>query len=286
MKTVLAALLLFPCLLHAGPEELKSYARVQPRKVNEGSALLASRRFPGVFWAINDSGGEPVLYPVSRDGAAVSASTSSYGVAVASAANRDWEALAMDGEGNILIGDIGNNSNKRRDLAVYSVPEPDPYKDALTAPARKARLRYADQRAFPPEERNFDGEAMFWAGGSLYIISKNRADTLAKLYRLESLSPEKENAARLVSRFDSRAMVTDAAMSPDGALLAVLTYEGIWTFGRPARAGDYFSGPASFLGIAAGQCEGIAFDGPGALVVSNEERDLFRVPLSSLKPVR
>ena len=36
----------------------------------------------------------------------------------------DWEAIATDRQGNLYIGDFGNNRNTRRDLIIYQVREP------------------------------------------------------------------------------------------------------------------------------------------------------------------
>ena len=37
-------------------------------KLNELSGLVESRQFPGVFYAIEDSGNEPVVYIINEDG--------------------------------------------------------------------------------------------------------------------------------------------------------------------------------------------------------------------------
>ena len=47
---------------------------------------------------------------------------------VEGAANFDWESLAIDGEGRLYIGDVGNNifPGGLRRRVIYRVPEPDP----------------------------------------------------------------------------------------------------------------------------------------------------------------
>ena len=42
--------------------------RVRSRKLNELSGLAESHRFPGIFYAIEDSGNEPVVYIINKDG--------------------------------------------------------------------------------------------------------------------------------------------------------------------------------------------------------------------------
>ena len=42
--------------------------RVKNKKLNELSGLAESHRFPGIFYAIEDSGNEPVVYIINEDG--------------------------------------------------------------------------------------------------------------------------------------------------------------------------------------------------------------------------
>ena len=139
----LAVLLLAaaPCAAFEFRPELLPYGKIEIPALREGSALLRSRRYEGVYWSLNDSRNGAVLFAFDRDGRPVrpaGAEGAYAGVAVTGAENRDWEALAADDAGNLYIGDAGNNSNKRRDLAVYIVPEPDPRVSTFTAAARKA----------------------------------------------------------------------------------------------------------------------------------------------------
>jgi hypothetical protein len=285
--TALLCCFLFPGRLLAFDDrpELRPYARLDSRLVGESSAFLKSPSLAGVYWTLNDSGNTPALFAFTRDGKPVKPDSEAgpdyKGVLVSSAANADWEALAADWQGNLIIADSGNNRNRRRNLAVYIIPEPDPAQALVSAPARKVLFRYPDQEAFPPKQMNFDAESLFWAGGRLYLVTKHRSDTRAKLYRFDSLEPGAVRTLKLVSSFDAKAMATDAAVTPDGKKLALLTYDGIWLFEKPKASDDYFSGKKSRFAFGAGQCEGITFDGPDTLLVSNEDRELFEIKLSS-----
>ncbi|OGS13804.1 MAG: hypothetical protein A2234_05710 [Elusimicrobia bacterium RIFOXYA2_FULL_58_8] len=267
--------------------ELAPCARLETSAVKEGSALLKSPAFNNVYWVINDSGNSPHLFAFTRDGKPVKpeavANAEYKGIRVSSAANVDWEAMTADNSGNLIIADSGNNRNRRKNLAVYIVPEPDPALVSISSPAKKVMFRYPDQEAFPPGKMNFDAEAVFWADGRLYLVTKHRSDTRAKLYRFTSLEGERVNALKLVSSFDAGAMVTDAAVSADGKKLALLTYDGAWLLERPKGSDNYFAGVKKKLIFGAGQCEGITFDGPGALLVSNEEKELFEIKTADFK---
>jgi hypothetical protein len=80
------------------------------------SSGLARSSVDGVFWTHGDSGTEPLLFAIDREGRLRAT------VRVTGATNLDWEDLTSDGAGHLWIGDIGNNANNRRDLAVHRVP--------------------------------------------------------------------------------------------------------------------------------------------------------------------
>ncbi|WP_243389575.1 hypothetical protein [Flavobacterium cyanobacteriorum] len=66
------------------------------------------------LWAIEDSGNKNILYRLS-DAGEITAQ-----IAIA-CKNKDWEDITSDTEGNLYIGDFGNNDNDRDDLAIYKI---------------------------------------------------------------------------------------------------------------------------------------------------------------------
>src|SRR5206468_2956607 len=98
-------------------------ATVENGAVREASALAASRRAPGVYWTLNDSGNEPLLFAFDASGRNLGT------FRVDGARNVDWEALQVgprrDGGFALYIGDSGDNDRIRRESAIYRVPEPD-----------------------------------------------------------------------------------------------------------------------------------------------------------------
>ena len=83
--------------------------------------------------------------------------------------NTDWEDLTHDNNGNLYIGEFGNNANKRRDLKIYIY-------NLRTQDLDSILYAYPDQTQFPPapEYRNFDMEGFFWHQDRLHIFSKNK----------------------------------------------------------------------------------------------------------------
>lgn len=248
------------------------------RAVSESSGLARSDRQPGLFWTHDDSGGEAALFAVSATGELRGR------VQVEGAAAVDWEDLTSDGQGHLWIADAGNNSNTRRDLTLYRVPEPDPGAGSVAVDQRVS-FSYPEQTDWPMKDRmNFDSEALFFADGTAWLLTKHRSDLDTVLYRFPALQGtvalERVSSFTLggdPTRFGGQATAAD--LSPDGRYLAVLSYHAIFVFERPTEGSDWLSRLAARVDLdqdVAGQCEGLAWDG-SALRFTNEDGAMFRV---------
>ncbi|MDF3128975.1 hypothetical protein P0Y35_07190 [Kiritimatiellaeota bacterium B1221] len=251
-------------------------AQIEESALREASGLTKSSFGPW-FWSLNDSGNDSVLFSISALG-------KTHGVVkVAGVKNVDWEAVATDGEGGLWIGDFGNNRNRRKDLQIHRVGEPGDNISVLPLRVNKTiRFRFPDQLAFPPEKWNFDCEAMFIWEKKVYLLTKHRADTDTKLYRIEDLETEEIQDAVLLDRFEGIGQVTDAALTADGGRLAVLTFSGIWIFDRPKGSDRFLRGSGRhflFKNWALRQIEGIAWIDEGRLLICNEQKDIFQLPV-------
>ena len=78
-------------------------------------------------------------------------------------------------------------------------------------------------------------------------------------------------------------------LSPDGNTLAVISQDALWLFSRPQDGGDqWLSGLAKHYPFSRGalrQLEAVTWIDDATLLLGNEQRDLFRIPLSSLPSV-
>jgi hypothetical protein len=269
------------------PLALTPSGRIVFPPIDESSGLVKSRRYPNVFWTHNDSGDEARIFAIRRDGSVIVPSDGEKyeGVRIPNARNVDWEDIAIDDAGHLIIGDIGNNGNRRKNLSIYFVEEPDPAKATTASTIRRVRFAYPDQIDFPPREPNFDSEALFWSRGKIYLLTKHWGDNYTKMYRFDSMDPSRVNRLTKIGTFDVRGQVTGADASPDGMKLAVLTYSSIWLFERPEGSDDYFSGRISWLPIQPNQYEAICFDGD-KLLIGTEQRALFEIDLDRLIVVR
>lgn len=270
--------------------ELKSTGKLNLKLVPECSALWASPSQPGVFWTLSDSGAKPALTPIRADGTMVPIAKGFWGVVtLKGATNVDWEAIAGDAAGNMVVGDVGNNVSRRKELAFYLFKEPAPGVTEVAEP-RKVTFAWPDQSAFPDPDLSHDCEAMFLLRGKLYLLTKHRRDTLTDLWRAEIPATGDRAVLTKLARFDVGGMVTDAALSPDQKRLAILTYRNVWVFDVPAVGEDIFHAPALHAPIAppmlSFQVEGCAWLDAGHLLVGSEQGDLFRIALTDLREVK
>lgn len=261
---------------------LKPDGRISPALVTECSGLVHSLRYSGVFWAHGDGGSGAFIVPVTANGKLARGWTGA--VRIEGCKNNDWEDIALDGRGNLIIADLGNNRGRRKQLMFHFLNEPKPGAVSVR-PTRTLRAHYADQKGDSPD---YDCEAVFSAGGRIYNLTKHRSDTRTRLYRLEGESTTRSNPLRLVGSFDIGGMVTSADASPDGKLVAVLTYTALWVFSYDRASGSIFTQSESIrrTPIFAWQAEAVAWEGNDALVMANESGQLFRIALSSLQEVR
>jgi hypothetical protein len=111
------------------------------------------RSSSGGFWAHNDSGDEPRIFELRRDGSVRRE------VAVGGAEHVDWEDIAIRGR-TLYIGDIGDNLAQRPEIAVYRMRE-------TSTVAEKITLRYPDGA--------HDAEALLVdpSDGTIVIVTKD-----------------------------------------------------------------------------------------------------------------
>lgn len=268
------------------PVNLTPYARIQSTQIKEASGLVKSQLWNDVYWTINDSGNDPLIFPFTRSGQMITPSwdTNVHGIQLYNSINIDWEAITADEDGYLYIADIGNNANVRRDLVIYKIREPYPWETAKTVVFSQFFFYYPEQLEFPASKKNFDAEALFWRKGKLYVLTKNRSDDYTQLYELDPQIIEELQAARLCDQFHIGQPVTDACYHSIKNQLLVLTTKSVWLFEPETNTEKFFTGEIRWLPIKAGQCEAVCFDNENILIL-NEEGDLFQLPIDHLIPI-
>lgn len=139
-----------------------------PTGLVEASGLVASRQFPGVLYAHNDSGDGARVFAFDDTGTAIATLT------IAGATNLDWEDLAIGpcpSGSCIYVGDIGDNNLNRPIKTIYRFGEPD----LIGGPAD---VTIADVEAFPfsyPAELHNAETLLVHPDGDVYVVTKEPA---------------------------------------------------------------------------------------------------------------
>ncbi len=242
--------------------------------LKEPSGLVVSRVYDSVLWTLNDSGGNAELFAFHRDGSHIAT------VKIRGARNYDWESLTTDDDGHLYIADAGNNTNDRKNLVIYVVDEPNPWRQSEVRVRARIPFSYRDQKRFPPKsELRFDAEASFFADGNLHLLTKDRSAPRTWLYAFAEL--DDNDRQKLLPRESTMtpSMVTGADLHADGRRLAILTYDAAIVCERKGPGATFFSGSRIRTRIEVGQAEAIAWDGEDLLVLT-EQMELHRLPRS------
>lgn len=239
-----------------------------PKKLDEVSGITTVKG-SDLLWMHNDSGNKSELYGVATNGKIKR-------VVKVKAKNHDWEDITSDEEGNLYIGDFGNNNNTRKNLVVLKIK----YQDLLnksSVTVEKIKFSYPNQHKFPPKKKDrfFDAESFFYANGSLYIFTKSRVKNnfgKTSLYKIPA--SKGKYSAQFISDFTTctslNCAITSAAISPNKKRIALINHQSILVFSN-AKSNDFFQG--SFQEIKLGftsQKEGITFIDNNTILFNDE----------------
>lgn len=253
-------------------------------RVRESSGIAMSRAHPGIAWTHNDSGDEPRLYATDLRGRDLG------WLRIPGASAVDWEDLSLGpcprrsaAPTCLFIADAGDNSERRRRVRIYAIPEPAPPTgpgDTLRTTAAPAvlNLRYPDG--------SHDVEAIYVSprDSALYLVSKGISGRI-RLYRVgpqhwgedESAARDRVAVATRVQTLDilphreAGRLVTGAGIRPDGRLVAVRTYTEVYLFypGVGGRLVPVRERPCNIAGLDRGG-EAIDFVNDTTLVITSE----------------
>lgn len=248
-----------------------------PPYLSEVSGVVKSL-YGDFYWMHNDSGDGPYVYPVRVDGSPVK-KTAHNRIRVSGAEHYDWEDMTSDRKGTLYIGDFGNNANNRPNIVIYKVREPSS-EATQTQRAEVFRFYYPEQTDYPAKIKNFDAEALVYLKGELFLFTKNRADRNTSMYHLPLDEPETLRKAEFVLRIDNVGKIAAAAVSEDQEQLALLSSDEIFLFNTHGDKGRWFTREVRQFRFRARQCEALCFIDGETLLMANEYRELFYIPLS------
>ncbi|MCK5824780.1 MAG: hypothetical protein KAG96_05170 [Ichthyobacteriaceae bacterium] len=200
-----------------------------PEALNEASGIAFETN--STFWMINDSGNDSDIFLVNYKGEIIRKKH------VANCKNIDWEELTKDEEGNLYIGDFGDNNRSRNNCKIIKIS--------------KSQLK-SKNKTIHPEIINFkystnikyDAEAMIYLNNSLYIFTKNRSvpfNGVSNIFKID-LNDFKntDNNNNSIAQFQSSFItctenmylcwITSASINTDKSKIALLSSDRVFIY--------------------------------------------------------
>ena len=282
---LIAAIALFCTNCKQSAQQKIEVVTALPNEIKESSACEISNA-SDLVWTIEDQGNENLLFGFNKNGELIRK------IRITNIENNDWEDLSSDDQGNLYIGDFGNNDNERQNLAIYKINAADLNKEEVEA-SEIVQFYYPEQKDFPPKKKDkvFDVESFLVFNNQFYLFTKNRSsdfDGTTSIYRVENNSQTKLPAKKL-SEFVTcdnfnHCAVTSAAISPDKKKVALLSSDKVWIF-TDFKEDDFFSGNAKTIELENfTQKEGLCFETNESVLITDEaekkgESLLYRLKL-------
>lgn len=282
---LIAAIALFCTNCKQSAQQKIEVVTALPNEIKESSACEISKA-SDLVWTIEDQGNENLLFGFNKNGELIRK------IRITNVENNDWEDLSSDDQGNLYIGDFGNNDNERQNLAIYKINAADLNNEEAEA-SEIVQFYYPEQKDFPPKKKDkvFDVESFLVFNNQFYLFTKNRSsdfDGTTSIYRVENNSQTKLPAKKL-SEFVTcdnfnHCAVTSAAISPDKKKVALLSSDKVWIF-TDFKEDDFFSGNAKTIELENfTQKEGLCFETNESVLITDEaekkgESLLYRLKL-------
>lgn len=254
------------CTLYGAPRQTGTV----PPELGELSGLAASARHPDVFWAHNDSDNAFHVFAI-EDSGKIRAT-----LMLTGATPQDIEDIAVgpceprpEAPPCLYLADTGDNFERREQVRVYRVPEPEQLVDA-TLPVEALAFTY------PDGAHNAESLVIDARSGRLAVITKT-PDSLGDVYALDGLHPSGTVKAAKLGTLrapqDVDRLTTGADLHSSGERLLLRTYTGVWEVRRPQaqRLEELITGQVAEVPAASqAQAEALAFskDGRGYLLGS------------------
>ncbi|HEU4948895.1 MAG TPA: hypothetical protein VFT31_17235 [Kribbella sp.] len=195
------------------PPKPKKLFTIRDKRVDESSGLAKSQKYEGVWWTVNDSGDTARVFGVNSEGKVKAVLTFKAPV-------RDVEAIAVDRQGTIYIGDIGDNRSSRDFIAVYTIPEPDRLED------QQVKYHRYDFE-YPDGAHNAETLLVQPETRRLYFVTKVKSGKAA--FYSAPAEPSRAGVNRLTRMADAPSGITDGTFLPDGRRLVLRSYVDIAT---------------------------------------------------------
>jgi hypothetical protein len=239
-------------------------------QLREVSGCAFSVNNPDVVWLHNDSGDSARLFRLDVRTRAVKA------VTVVGAEAVDWEDIAVAPNGDLVIGDIGDNASSRANVTLNRVA--DPGRGSSTRSAQVQTLTY-DDGPHDAESVVVDPES-----GATYVVTKT-VDGTSGVYVADGASLKRIGPVVLAETgflFPNR--ITGADALPDGTGVVLRTYQSGYMLRRPkgqAWASLWAARPEPFELPAMMQGESICVRRDSrSVLTTTESRGAAKIPFT------
>ena len=262
---IIFSFLLLVCCQNYG--QLKIIADL-PKDLEEvsGTEIIAKS---DLIWMVNDGGNKPVLFGLNEKGQIIKE-------IYVKAKNHDWEDLTSDEDGNIYIGDFGNNHSKRKNIKILKVDKK--YLNQKNAEVEEIEFEYENQNKYPPKKKDrfFDAESFFYFKNNLYVFTKSRVKNeygRTSLYRIPAVKGK--HTAKLIGEYNncdnSDCWITSADISSDGKQVVLLAKKNILIF-TDFKGDNFLSGNVRKIDLThRSQKESITFKDKNTLLITDEK---------------
>ena len=224
-----------------------------PKSLDEISAVEITPN-SNLLWVIEDAGNDTKLYGLNHIGKIDKV------LDIINAQNIDWEDLTSDDEGNIYIGDFGNNSKNRSEFTIYKVEHPE-----LALKTIKAKSIIF---SLPKDIKTQDFEAFFLLDDNFYIFSKDKKH--GKLFKVPNIIGTHQ--AVFITNFNLKGKnnaITSADVFNNSIIL--LNHDKIWKISN-YKGDNFFDGDIVALEFNhTSQKEGVCFKDENTLYITDEK---------------
>ncbi|MEM0577986.1 hypothetical protein [Flavobacterium polysaccharolyticum] len=260
-----------------------------PKKIKEISGMVYMSQAK-MIWALEDSGNDNVLFGLDAHSGDLKKTCT-----ITNATNIDWEELTKDTQGNVYIGDFGNNDNIRRDLCIYKIGA-----SKLNASSAKTDYKisfsFPEQKELPPKKSAllFDTEAFIEWQGYFYLFTKNRSknfDGTSLVYKIRNAAGVQQ--AQLIGKIKTcdtynNCQITGATLSPDKSKIVLLCHDKVFLLSG-FKGGTVLNGTKTLFELGHfSQKESIAFIDNNQILLADEgeKKGRSKMYLTSLRQLK
>ena len=268
------------------PVSMQATGRIISKHLPEVSGIQASRSNPGHFYVHNDKG-KSLVHVINQEGSHLGS------VNIKKAKNRDWEDItSVEVEDSVwlVIGDVGDNSAKHKDVTLYFTKEPQPGVDGHYSGSQK--LHHKIELTYPDGAR--DCESIAYDPVEQEILFLTKRDKPGRLYSIplqvamtekkaelsfvgemaELRKPTLDDRVKWGGRAQWISQPTGMDIALNGQEAAVITYRSLYRYHR-LEGESWLSAlqrkPEEVVGPPAKQNEAVAYTVDGkAIYVTSE----------------